>query len=103
MIAVVLERGPAWDPALPLAGQAGFEEHVALITSLLEQGIAIEAGPFSDPSLPMDEPLLALALLDVESVEAGRALFARDSLVTGEVVRVHVHAWGGTTLKRVQG
>jgi hypothetical protein len=100
MIAVVLERGPEWNPELPLAGQAGFEEHVALIASLLGRGVAIEAGPFSDPSLLVDEDLLALALLDLDSVGAARALFASDALVTGRVVSLHAHAWGGTALRR---
>src|SRR5579862_6271242 len=100
MIAVVLARGTEWNPGLPLAGQAGFAEHVDLITSLLGQGVAIEAGPFSDPSLLVDEDLLALALLDLDSVGAARALFASDALVTGKVVSLHAHAWGGTALRR---
>jgi hypothetical protein len=100
MIAVLLQRGPAWNPELPLAGQAGFEEHVALITSLLGQGIAIEAGPFSDPSVPLDDDLLALALLDLDSVGGAMALFASDPFVTGRVVSLHAHAWGGMTLRR---
>jgi hypothetical protein len=100
MIAVVLSRGPEWNPELPLAGQPGFEEHVALISSLLGQGVAIEAGPFSDPSLLVDEDLLALALLDLDSVGAALALFASDALVTGRVVSLHAHAWGGTALRR---
>jgi hypothetical protein len=103
MIAVVLQRGPAWDPRLPLAEQAGFGEHVALITSLLNRGVAIEAGPFSDPSALGDEDLLALALLDLDSLGEAGSSFTSDSIVTGEVVALHVHAWGGTALRRGPG
>ncbi len=100
MIAAVLERGPAWDPALPFGEQVGFEQHVSLITSLLDQGVAIEAGPFSDPSLLAGGTLLSLALFVFESVEAARALFATDPLVSDAVASLHVHAWGRAALRR---
>lgn len=103
MIAVLLERGPAWDPRLPLAEQAGFPEHVALITGLLDEGVALAAGPFADPGLPTDDQLLALALLDLDSVDQARGFFATDPIVAGEVVTLHAYVWGGTALRRAQG
>ena len=86
MIAVVLTRGPTWDSERPLAEQVGFADHVAFITGLLERGVAIEAGPFADPSSMENDDLVALALLDVPSLEAAESLFASDPLVVAEVV-----------------
>jgi hypothetical protein len=100
MIAVVVKRGRAWDSGRPLAEQHGFAEHVALVTGLLDRGVAIEAGPFADPSLLRDDDLVALALLDVESVSAGERLFANDPFVVGDVVSLHLYEWGGAPLRR---
>jgi YCII-related domain len=100
VIAVVLGRGGVWNPEVPFAEQAGFAAHVILITGLLSSGIAIEAGPFSDPAVLMDDDLLALALLDLESVEEAKDVFARDPIVADGVVSLHVHPWGGQPLQR---
>ena len=100
MIAVVLERGAAWNPEVPFAEQAGFAAHVALISGLLSSGVAIEAGPFSDPAVRTNDKLVALALLDFESVEEAEDVFARDPMVAESVVALHVHPWGGQPLQR---
>jgi hypothetical protein len=100
MVAVVLKRGRAWNPRLSLAEQVGFAEHVALVTGLLDRAVAVEAGPFGDPSVTQDDDLVALALLDVESVAAAESLFANDPLVVGDVVSAHVYAWGGELSRR---
>jgi hypothetical protein len=100
MIAVVLKRGRAWDSGRPLAEQDGFVEHVALVTSLLDRGAAIEAGPFGDPSVGRDDDLVALALLDIGSVAAAESLFAGDPLLVGEIVFAQFYVWGGAALRR---
>ena len=51
MIAVVLQRGWAWDRGCSLADQAAFVEHVAFVTELLDREVAVAAGPFGDPSV----------------------------------------------------
>jgi hypothetical protein len=104
MIAVVLERGRAWDPGCSLADQDGFAEHVEFVTDLLDREVAIAAGPFADPSvLQKDDDLVALALLDVGSVAAGERLFASDPFVVGEVVSVRVYSWGAAPVRRGSG
>jgi uncharacterized protein YciI len=97
---VVLSRGTAWDDRRLLADQAGFTEHVAFVTDLLDRGTAIEAGPFADPSLLGDDDLIALALLDIGSVAEAETLFAGDPLVIAEVVSAHVYPWGDIALRR---
>ena len=100
MIAVVLRRGPAWDSGRPLAEQAGFAEHVAFVTGLLDRGVAIEAGPFADPTEMREDDLVALALLDLGSAAAAEGLFASDPLVVGDVACAHLYVWGGAPLRR---
>jgi hypothetical protein len=101
MIAVVLQRGRAWDPGRSLADQPGFAEHVAFVTDLLDREVAIAAGPFADPSvLQNDDDLVALALLDVGSVADGAGLFASDPLVVGEIVFARVYSWGAGRVRR---
>jgi hypothetical protein len=95
MVAVVLERGRAWDRGCSLADQAGFAEHAAFVTELLDREVAIAAGPFADPSvLQNDDDLVALALLKVGSVAEGERLFASDPIVVGEVMSASVYSWG---------
>lgn len=48
---------------------------------ILDEGVAIEAGPFSDPSFVTDDELVALAFPDLDSVAEARALFASDPIV----------------------
>lgn len=100
MIALVLTRGHAWISGRPLAEQHGFAEHVALVTELLDRGVAIMAGPFGDPATDHDDDLVALALLDIESVDEAEKLFAADPLVRDDVVSAHAYAWGGAPLKQ---
>jgi hypothetical protein len=62
-----------------LAEQEGFAEHVALMTASLDRGVAVEAELFADPEVN-DDDLVALALLDVESVAEATLVRAEPSL-----------------------
>jgi uncharacterized protein YciI len=83
-----------------LAEQYGFAEHVALVTDLLDRGVAVEAGPFEDPSALQDDDLVSLALLDIDSVTAAESLFSNDPIIVAEVVSANVYRWGGAPLRR---
>jgi hypothetical protein len=101
MIAVVLQRGREWDPGCSLADQAGFAEHAAFVTGLLDQEVAVAAGPFADPAVYQNnDDFVALALLNLGSVEDGERLFANDPLVAAEVVSARVYSWGATPVRR---
>jgi uncharacterized protein len=48
LYAVVRERGPAWDTALPLREQALWDEHAAFMDGLVEDGFVVMGGPLGD-------------------------------------------------------
>jgi len=49
MFYVVLGRiGPAWDAALPLEEQSGWEEHAAFMDELTSRGFVVLGGPLAD-------------------------------------------------------
>jgi hypothetical protein len=54
-----------------------------LVTDLLDRAVAVEAGRSRGPSVTQDDDLVALALLDVESVAAAESLFADDPIIVG--------------------
>ena len=72
MFLVILRRsGPDWDPALPLEGQSGWDEHAAFMDGLVDDGFVILGGPLAD------EVRVAHAV-EAASEEAIRARLGRD-------------------------
>lgn len=45
---VVRRSGPAWNPALPLEGQDGWDAHAAYMDALVEAGVVVFGGPLAD-------------------------------------------------------
>ena len=47
-LVTVLRSGPEWDPALPLEGQSGWDEHAAFMDGLVDDGFLVLGGPLAD-------------------------------------------------------
>jgi len=60
----------------------------------------VEVAPFHDPTLPIDDELIGLALLDVESLEAARAVVELDPLVRSGAFAYRLYEWRAETLRR---
>jgi uncharacterized protein YciI len=41
-------RGPAWDPAKGRREQRGWDEHVAFVDGLVDEGVVVLGGPVGD-------------------------------------------------------
>ena len=65
-LAVRRARGPAWNPALPLRGQARWTEHAAFMNALAAEGFVVLGGPLGDGA----EVLLIMAADGEETVRA---------------------------------
>jgi len=82
--AVLRSRGPAWNDALPMRSQAGWDDHAAFMDDLTADGFIRLGGPLA-------EGQDFLLIVDAEDEAAVRAAFAADPweaaglLVTGSV------------------
>ena len=69
---VVLTRsGPEWDPALPLEGQSGWDEHAAFMDGLVDDGFIVLGGPLADEHR-------VVHVVEAESEDAVRETLGRD-------------------------
>jgi uncharacterized protein YciI len=103
MIAALYVRGPSWDDTQPIiVAQEAFPGHLEWVREHREGPSAkvVEVAPFHDPELPFDDELIGLALLDVESVEAARAVVELDPLVRSGAFAYRLYEWRGETLRR---
>ena len=103
MIAALFVRGPGWDDSRPtIVAQDAFPGHLEWVREHRDGPSArvVEVAPFHDPELPFDDELIGLALLDVESVEAARAVVELDPLVRSGAVAYRLYEWRGETLRR---
>jgi len=86
-IAVFQRRGSRWNPDQPVREQAYWDEHARFVDALFDDGVVILAGPFADGSGSM-------VILDVESVEAARAIFQNDPWAQKDIlVAADVKEW----------
>ena len=84
---VVLRRtGPAWDPAVPLEQQSGWDAHAAFMDALVDDGFVVLGGPLAD------EVRVVLAV-EAPSEDAVRATLARDPWHGSHLVIDAVDAW----------
>jgi len=84
---VVLRRtGPAWDPAVPLEQQSGWDAHAAFMDALVDDGFVVMGGPLAD------EVRVVLAV-EAPTEEAVRATLARDPWHGSHLVIDAVEAW----------
>ena len=103
MIAALYLRGPSWDDTHPvIVAQEGFAGHLDWVVEHRDGPFAkvVEVAPFHDPEVPFDDELVGLALLDVESVEAARAVVELDPLVGSGAFAYRLYEWRGKTLRR---
>ena len=84
---VVLRRtGPAWDPAVPLEQQSGWDAHAAFMDALVDDGFVVLGGPLAD------EVRVVLAV-EAPSEDAVRATLAGDPWHGSHLVIDAVDAW----------
>jgi uncharacterized protein YciI len=70
--AVFLKAGTQWDHSKGVREQAHWEEHASFIDDLFARGLIMMAGPFAP------EGTGALAILNVDTADEARAIYARD-------------------------
>ena len=84
---MVLRRtGPAWDPAVPLEQQSGWDAHAAFMDALVDDGFVVLGGPLAD------EIRVVLAV-EAPSEDAVRATLARDPWHGSHLVIDAVEPW----------
>lgn len=71
-IAVFLRPGSRWDHSKPVREQALWDEHARFIDDLFARGLIMLVGPFAPDGTG------ALAILNVESVQEARSIYAND-------------------------
>jgi len=84
---VLLRRaGPAWDPALPLEQQSGWDEHAAFMDGLVDAGFVVLGGPLAD------ERRVVLAV-EADTEATVRSTLARDPWSGTHLVVESVDGW----------
>ena len=83
---VLRRRGPEWDPARPLEGQSGWDEHAEFMDGLVRDGFLVLGGPLAD------ERRVILAV-EAESEADVRATLARDPWSETHLVVDSVDGW----------
>jgi len=87
MYHVVLRRsGPAYDHALPLEEQSGWDAHAAFMDGLVDAGFLVLGGPLGDEER-------VVHAVDAESEHAVRATLARDPWSASHLVVEAVEPW----------
>src|SRR5689334_10521963 len=103
VIAALCVRGPGWNDARQtIVAQDGFVGHLEWVDEHRDgpSATVVEVAPFHDPRLPFDDELIGMALLDVDSVEAARAIVELDPLVRSGAFAYRLYDWRGETLHR---
>jgi uncharacterized protein YciI len=83
---VLRRRGATWDPARPLEGQSGWNEHAEFMDELVRDGFLVLGGPLAD------EHRVVLAV-EAESEADVRATLARDPWSETHLVVDSVDGW----------
>jgi uncharacterized protein YciI len=71
-IALIMKPGPNWNHDKGVREQAEWDEHARFVDDLFDRGLIMLAGPF------VPEGTGALVILNVETTEEARALYAND-------------------------
>jgi uncharacterized protein YciI len=82
---VLLDLGPAWDPAKPPMQQPGIQEHVAYMQKLMRDQILVIGGPFVEgPKFTS-----AFYILDAKTSADARLLAESDPAVTNGLMKIN--------------
>jgi hypothetical protein len=103
VIAALYYRGPSWDDTRPtIVAQEAFEGHLDWVDDHRDGPNAkvVEVAPFHDPKLPFDDEFVGLALIDVDSIDAARAVVELDPMVGSGAFAYRLYDWRGETLHR---
>jgi uncharacterized protein len=73
--------GPAWDPAKPIRGQAGWEPHADFMDGLSAEGFVAFGGP-------VDERMKVVLVVDAPDEGTIRSRLAADPWSTAELARI---------------
>lgn len=80
-------RGPAWNPAVPMRGQALWAEHAAFMDALAAEGFVVLGGPVGTG----EETLL---VIEAPSEAIIRARLAEDPWTTAKLLEIsRVEPW----------
>ena len=84
---MVLRRtGPAWDPAVPLEQQSGWDAHAAFMDALVDDGFVMLGGP-------LDDEVRVVLAVEAPTEDAVRTTLARDPWHGSHLVIDAVDAW----------
>ena len=84
----ILEKGPKWTAMKPSDTSPVHEQHVAYVTSLLESGRAVVAGPLTDES-----ELRGVYIFRTQSADDAKAWAENDPAVLAGHLIVEMHPW----------
>jgi uncharacterized protein YciI len=86
--AVTRERGPRWNPSMPMREQDGWDGHAAFMDGLVEDGLIVLGGPIGAGERRF------LLIFDAESEAAIEARLAEDPWTPMEMLRiVSIEPW----------
>jgi uncharacterized protein YciI len=71
-VALIMQPGPNWNYDRGVREQAYWDEHARFVDDLFDRGLIMLAGPF------VPEGTGALVILNVETTEEARTLYAND-------------------------
>jgi len=71
-VALIMKPGPNWNHEKGVREQPDWDEHARFVDDLFERGLLMLAGPF------VPDGTGALVILNVETTEEARALYAND-------------------------
>jgi uncharacterized protein YciI len=81
-LAVVRERGSAWDPSRPMRAQAGWLEHARFMNDLAASGFVVLGGPLADGEERF------LIVVDAADPAAARSRLADDPWSASAMLRI---------------
>ena len=79
-------RGPAWDPTKPLLEQPLLEPHVGYMMGLMEKGVLLYGGPYTDDTGGM-------AVVRVANLDEARTIAENDPAVRSGLFVFVLKAW----------
>lgn len=87
LYAVIRTRGSAWQPELPLEGQANWDAHAALMNALVSEGFVLLGGP-------LDGTPDVLLVIQASSADEIESRLQSDPWTAEGLLRItRIHPW----------